>query len=77
MPRETVASDVEEAEYAKLHLSTGHTIMFDPHNLAPGQVDRELAEAGVPPAECKRVKADVQVIVMKALQKRMEVWTID
>ncbi|KAK8858498.1 hypothetical protein IAR55_002725 [Kwoniella newhampshirensis] len=61
---------------ASVELSDGRTITFNPFQLSPGRVEKELEEGGVNVEEKKRVKDKVQAEVFKSLQARMEQWRV-
>lgn len=66
----------EEDQKAIIPLSDGRTIEFNPLDLSPGRIDREIEEGGIVEMERVKIKGKVKDAVFQALQARMERWKV-
>ncbi|WVW84571.1 hypothetical protein I302_106605 [Kwoniella bestiolae CBS 10118] len=77
----TVMNRKEEEDgepLSHVNLSDGRVISFNPFNLTPGRVERELNEGdgGLSKDEKKKVQEKINEQVIKSLRERMERWKV-
>ncbi|WWC62467.1 uncharacterized protein I303_105063 [Kwoniella dejecticola CBS 10117] len=78
VPEESGDGDADADENANIHLSDGRIISFNPFNLTPGRVEKELndTQSKLSKDEKKKVQEQVHELVVKSLRERMERWKV-
>ncbi|WWC96013.1 hypothetical protein V866_002880 [Kwoniella sp. B9012] len=76
--KEEVEVDKNGEPLSHISLSDGRTISFNPFNLTPGRVEKELnqGEQKLSKDEKKKVQEQINEQVIKSLRERMERWKV-
>ena len=67
---------IDQESTASIELSDGRFVTFDPLNLSPGRIDKEMEQGGIGEVEKAKVKGQVKDAVFMALQAKMEKWKL-
>ncbi|WWC70674.1 uncharacterized protein I206_104625 [Kwoniella pini CBS 10737] len=78
LPSQEKEEEEEEENNVNINLSDGRIITFNPFNLTPGRVDKELNQnqSKLSQNEKKKVQEQVHDLVVKSLRERMERWKV-